>query len=526
MPHLLLIMSAIGCGGDDPPDVPAPAGSLPTAAATEGTSVGRRRDAGGPSPARPAEAEDLASSWRPELAAPVAPRADGVCPDADGDGFPDARTCGADPATLDCDDQDATVGPATERWIPAGPFLMGSASTQAGRDEAPVHVVSVSGFCLDVHEARADAVGAWAARAGRPLEGSDLANLDARGEVGIGRGSHPAIGLSWKDARAYCIAQGKALPTEAQWEKAARGGCELGADAGACDPEDLRPYPWGTTAPTCALANHQSGGMSGPPELCVGDSLPVDALPDGRGPYGHHHLAGNAWEWVEDPYHPAVYTTGGRADPGGPVTGPWRGLRGGGWSTFATNMRVANRFQDLVLGSPTGVRCARPTVQSVPDPVEPLSLVTVSGTVTPARGPLIGRALYITAFDAADVDPTTGLLIPGRSPAAERRLEPDGSARQPFTLEVPAGGTYRISAALDGGPGTGPGFVAASGSGGMGEAGQNPVRADADVTGITIRLEAPPRHGPAGSAGPQGPRRPGPTPRGPAAGPGRGGAGR
>ena len=146
--------------------------------------------------------------------------------------------------------------------------------------------------------------------------------------------------------------------------------------------------------------------------------------------------------------------------------------------------------------------------------------------MTPAQGTLTGRALYITAFDAADVDPTTGLLTPGRSPAAERRLEPAGNTSQSFTLEVPAGGTYRISAALDGGPGTGPGFVAASGSGGMGEAGQNPVRADADVTGLTIRLEAPPEHGPAGSAGPQGPGGRGPAPRGPAAASGHGKAGR
>jgi len=526
MPHLLLIMSAIGCGGDDPPDIPAVAESQTAAPATRGTAAGSRQGAGGPPPARPGDAEDLASSWRPELAAPVPPRGDGDCPDADADGFPDARTCGADPATLDCDDQDPTVGPATERWIPAGPFLMGSASAQAGRDEAPVHVVSVSGFCLDVYEARADAVGAWATRTGRTLEGSDLANLDASGRAASGRGSHPATGLSWQDAREYCLAQGKALPTEAQWEKAARGGCELGTNAEACDREDLRPYPWGTAAPTCALANHQSGGMPGPPELCVGDTLPVDALSQGRGPYGHHHLAGNAWEWVADPYHPAVYVTGGRTEPGGPATGPWRGLRGGGWSTFATNMRVANRFQDLVLGSPTGVRCARPTVEPVSDPVEPLTLVTLSGTVTPAQGTLTGRALYITAFDAADVDPTTGLLTPGRSPAAERRLEPAGNTSQSFTLEVPAGGTYRISAALDGGPGTGPGFVAASGSGGMGEAGQNPVRADADVTGLTIRLEAPPEHGPAGSAGPQGPGGRGPAPRGPAAASGHGKAGR
>jgi formylglycine-generating enzyme required for sulfatase activity len=403
---------------------------------------------------------------------------------------------------------------------------MGSASTHAGRDEGPVHIVQLAGYCLDLHEARADAVGAWARETGRTLQGEDLANVDAAGAVAPGKADHPATGLSWSDAQAFCAAQGKALPTEAQWEKAARGGCERGEDPAACDPADLRAYPWGGAAPTCALANHQSGGMPGPPELCVGGTLPVDALPGGAGPYGHLHLAGNAWEWVADAYHPAVYAEPGRTDPGGPSGGPWRGLRGGGWSTFATNMRAANRFQDLVMGSPTGVRCARPTVAATPDPVAPLELVEISGEVLPAEGTLRGRALYITAFDAADVDPATGMLVPGRSPAAEVRLTPGGGERQAFTLGVPAGGTYRLSAALDGGPVQGDAFVAASGSGGMGEAEQNPVQADADVDGIRIRLQAPPAHGPAGAAGAQGPgkhrgKAPGGGPPRPRGGPGR-----
>ena len=109
------------------------------------------------------------------------------------------------------------------------------------------------------------------------------------------------------------------------------------------------------------------------------------------------------------------------------------------------------------------------------------------------------------------------MLTPGRSPAAERRLTPDGSSRQPFRLEVPAGGTYVVSAALDGGAAGRPGddFVAASGSGGMGQAAQNPIQADEDVDGIEIRLQAPPAGGPAGSKGTKGPGgpRPGRMPR-------------
>ena len=82
------------------------------------------------------------------------------------------------------------------------------------------------------------------------------------------RNDHPAEGVTWKEANDYCNAKGQSLPTEAQWEKAARGGCELGDDANMCDPTDLRAYPWGNDAPTCELANHQLSA-SGLPKLCV-----------------------------------------------------------------------------------------------------------------------------------------------------------------------------------------------------------------------------------------------------------------
>ena len=527
MPHLLLIMSALGCGGGEPvaPTAgPAPTPTGPPARPAPGPGAGRPHGPGGPGasagagagPKGASAAEDLRSSWRDALAAPVPRPPDGTCPDADGDGAPDARLCAAAPAGLDCDDADPAVGPATERWVPAGPFLMGSASDHAGRDEGPVHVVQLAGFCLDRHEATAAAVGAWARAAGRTLTGADLANLTPGGAPIADRSRHPATGLTWEEARDYCAAGGKALPTEAQWEKAARGGCELGRDPAACDPGDLRAYPWGAAAPDCTRANHQSGGMPGPATLCVGGTLPVDALPEGAGPYGHLQLAGNAWEWTADAYHPAVYAAAGRVDPGGPPGGPYRVLRGGGWSTFGTNMRVSNRFEDLVMGSPSGVRCARPTAAATPDPVPPLTLVPLEGEIVAAAGTLTGRALYVTAFDAADVDPRTGLLTPGRSPAAEARLTPNGAARQPFSLAVPEGGRYMLSAAIDAGGPAGPDFVAPSGTGGMGEADTNPIQADDPVSGIRIQLQAPPTGGPAGTAGPQGPGhpRPGSPPRG------------
>ena len=100
---------------------------------------------------------------------------------------------------------------------------MGSASDHAGRDEGPVHVVRLAGFCLDVHEASAADVGAWAVSSATRLSGPELANLSDQGVPVDGYADHPATGLTWDEARQYCIAIGKTLPTEAQWEKAVAG---------------------------------------------------------------------------------------------------------------------------------------------------------------------------------------------------------------------------------------------------------------------------------------------------------------
>ncbi len=452
--------------------------------------------------------EDLRGSWRAELAeaVPVLPAPED-CPDADGDGFPSALACPALPADrADCDDGDPAVTPGNERWVRPGPFLMGSASELAGADEQPVHVVFLSGYCLDRDEATAADFAAWLAAAGRRPARDDFRRPRADEPDAE---ALPAEGITWEEARDYCAARGKALPTEAQWEKAARGGCELGGDPRACDPEDLRPYPWGSALPDCRRANHRAF-EEGRLHLCAGSALPVGSLPEGTGPYGHRDLAGNVWEYVADAWNPRVYTETPRTDPGGPVGGSAHVLRGGGWSTFGTNMRVANRMSDLVAGSASGVRCARPTVPAIPDPAPPAELVTLAGTVRAASGVLAGKALYVTAFEARG----GAAPYPGQSPAAEIRLAPSGAATQPFALPVPKGGVYLVSASLDAGesaPGAPP-----SGSGGVGTA-AGTVEADRDRDGILVVIQppgqAPPQPGTGGapfSAGTPPPSRPPP----------------
>ncbi|MFT5583983.1 MAG: sulfatase modifying factor 1, partial [Cognaticolwellia sp.] len=398
--------------------------------------------------------------------------------------------------------------------VPAGTFLMGSASQQAGADEAPVHPVYISAFCLDKLEASTALV--------REILGSSWApkGSDARGfEGGVeaGRGPHPAEGLTWEEAADFCQAREMRLPTEAEWEKAARGGCELGSDPANCDAQDLRAYPWGGVAPDCTRANHATLGM-GAPELCLSDSTSVEQ--GGAGPYGHLNLSGNVWEWVADAYHPRVYGTQARRDPSGPSSGETHVMRGGGWNTFSSNMRVANRFSDLVLGSAVGVRCASGETVHQPDLVAPLELVSVSGTLHRDQ-PFTGRALYISVFDAQDQ--RGGMLPPGMSPIAELRLQPNGQTSQDFEIQVPSGGEILVFGALDDGSGAQKeGYHAASGSGGMGQT-ESPVLVEGAVSGLEIQVlvrstQGPgsvPGAGPAPGAGPGRPQAPGGRPQAP-----------
>ncbi len=428
-----------------------------------------------------------ASGWAqaavPSLSEPVA-----GCPDQDDDGFPSAWTCPGLPADrADCNDDDPEVSPHTERFVRPGPFVMGDRSREAGWDERPVHPVFLSGYCLDRTEVAAGPYAEWLNRQGRTP-----ASPDAQNPAGdFLAPTHPAEGVTRGEAQAYCASQGKVLPTEAQWEKAARGGCERGSDPVSCDEGDARLYPWGDADPTCALAPHRVTGPRGPIP-CTNQTVPVDdrSLLAGAGPYGHVGLAGNVWEWVADAYHPSTYPDALRRNPSGPPSGALGILRGGSWTTFSPNMRVSNRMTDLVLGSAAGFRCARFDHGLNPDAVEPVRLVPLQGTVRREDGgTLVGRAVYVTAFDKRDIDVRSGRLLPGRSPLAEQRFDVVGETVLAWTLEVPQGGVYRLSASLDAGTGQGP---APSGSGGMGE---HPALVDANRghTNLEILLKAAPR---------------------------------
>jgi formylglycine-generating enzyme required for sulfatase activity len=229
------------------------------------------------------------------------------------------RTFGADDASL--------------VYIPAGEFIMGSAEKDAAADpdEKPQHTVYVDAFWIDRTEVTNDMY----RQCVRSGECSEPAH--SRRYHSAAHANHPALGISWDQAVQYCAWAGRRLPTEAEWEKAARG-------------TDGRLYPWGMEAPEASRLNFNH---------LVDDTAAVGNYPDGASPYGVLDMAGNVWEWVLDGYDEEYYAASPERNPGGGTSVNQRVLRGGSWSSEAHNVRLSNRFWAFPGRNDTdGFRCA------------------------------------------------------------------------------------------------------------------------------------------------------------------------
>ena len=202
-------------------------------------------------------------------------------------------------------------------YIPAGEFTMGSSSSSS--DESPEHKIYLDAFWMDQNEVT-NAMYALCVEEGD----CDLPNSTGNYED-TEYAQHPVVYVSWNDAKNYCEWAGGNLPTEAQWEKAARGGLEG------------KTYPWGDDAPICT-AGAENGAQY---NSCDGNTVPVKTF--SANDYALYDMAGNVWEWTADWYDNSYYANSPTDNPLGPETGSGRVLRGGSWSSLNDYLRVALR---------------------------------------------------------------------------------------------------------------------------------------------------------------------------------------
>ena len=208
----------------------------------------------------------------------------------------------------------------TMMYVPVGEFAMGSDS--GGSDEKPVHTLYLDAFWIDKFEAT-NALYKKCVDAGKCLPSNPTSSYTRSAYYGNSQfDNFPVIYVSWDDANKYCTWVGKKLPTEAQWEKAARG-------------MEGRVYPWGNTFDIGKLNSYGSG---------KGDTISVGSYLAGASPYGAMDMAGNVWEWVADWYGENYYASSQRNNPTGPTSGQYRVLRGGPWDGGQDLVRAANRF--------------------------------------------------------------------------------------------------------------------------------------------------------------------------------------
>ncbi|MEM7675752.1 MAG: SUMF1/EgtB/PvdO family nonheme iron enzyme, partial [Myxococcota bacterium] len=231
-----------------------------------------------------------------------------------------------------------------EVLIPTGMFSRGCDLESCGTSEIPLRVINMTSFIIDVNEIT---VGKYRAcvNDGSCTEPSDLPDCN----YAQGREDHPVNCVTWAQASEYCAFAGGRLPTEAEWEMAARG------------TMDTRRYPWGDDPADCTRGNFF---VAGDLIRCVNDTAPVGTSTNGASPFGILDMAGNVSEWVEDWFVSDYYATAPDTDPPAPPQGVanQRVRRGGSFrSSTLQSVYVHARSQSFpdTASDETGFRCAR-----------------------------------------------------------------------------------------------------------------------------------------------------------------------
>ncbi len=244
-----------------------------------------------------------------------------------------------------------------DNWItiPAGKFLMGAQKqdpskpnydSDAFEEELPVHEVHLDAYRIGRYPVTVAECRKFVEDDGYSNErwwragGFGAAKEPRDWDEQLQHPNRPVVNVSWYEAAAYCAWKGVRLPTEAEWERAARGTV-------------ARKYPWGNEEPDTERANYDAGN--------VGHATPVGLYPRGATPEGIDDMAGNVWEWVADSYGKDYYGKSPSANPKGPESGEVRVLRGGAWVDNPWYLRAALRFryQPEVWFDFIGFRCVR-----------------------------------------------------------------------------------------------------------------------------------------------------------------------